>query len=92
MRECSGGACASGVADAQRRRRRYVSVMARMRGSGRLCASGVVGAQRRRRGCVGAMGRLCASAGVGARDSILGVNRNQSGPIEISRRISDKLG
>ena len=31
-------------------------------------------------------------AGVGARDSILGVNRNQSGPIEISRRISDKLG
>ena len=33
MRECSGGACASGVADAQRRRRRYVSVMARMRGS-----------------------------------------------------------
>ena len=30
-------------------------------------------------------------AGVGARDSILGVNRNQSEPIGISRRISDKL-
>ena len=64
----------SGVVGAQRRRRRYVSVMARMRGSAgavvcewcRRCAR-VVSQVRR---YVSVAGRLCASGVAGAREMV----------------------